>query len=40
MVRRARQQIALDFMHFKGMSGEFYVPENLGPGIPSIDYDS
>ncbi len=30
----------LDFVHFNGMSGEFYVPEIMGPGVGLLDYDN
>lgn len=29
----------LDFTHFNGMSGEFYLPEIMGPGAALLDYD-
>jgi enediyne biosynthesis protein E4 len=29
----------LDIVHFNGMSGEFYYPEIMGPGVALIDYD-
>ena len=30
----------LDFVHFNGMSGSFYQPEMMGPGIGLLDYDN
>jgi len=30
----------LDFVHFNGMSGEFYYPEIMAPGIALFDYDN
>ena len=33
------QEAGLDFMHFNGMSGEFYFPEHIGPGAGLLDYD-
>ena len=30
----------LDFIHFNGMSGEFYQPEIMGPGAALFDYDN
>ncbi len=30
----------LDFVHFNGMSGEFYQPEEMGPGVAMFDYDN
>jgi hypothetical protein len=29
----------LDFVHFNGMSGEFYLPEIMGSGVALLDYD-
>ena len=30
----------LDFVHFNGMSGHFYQPEVMGPGVAMFDYDN
>ena len=30
----------LDFVHFNGMSGQFYQPELTGPGVALFDYDN
>jgi hypothetical protein len=30
----------LDFVHFNGMSGRFYQPEIMGPGVAMFDYDN
>jgi hypothetical protein len=30
----------LDFTHFNGMSGEFYYPEIMPPGVALFDYDN
>jgi enediyne biosynthesis protein E4 len=30
----------LDFVHFNGMSGEFYYPEIMPPGVALFDYDN
>jgi hypothetical protein len=30
----------LDFVHFNGMSGEFYFPEIMPPGVGLLDYDN
>ena len=30
----------LDFVHFNGMTGEFYYPEVMPPGVALLDYDS
>ena len=38
-VEQARQ-IGLDFMHFNGMSGEYYFSETVGPGAALFDFDS
>ena len=29
----------IDFVHFNGMSGEFYFPESMAPGVGLLDYD-
>ncbi|MDX1384180.1 MAG: VCBS repeat-containing protein, partial [Thermoanaerobaculia bacterium] len=31
--------MGVDFVHFNGMSGRFYVPEMMGPGAALLDYD-
>ncbi|HJU41581.1 MAG TPA: VCBS repeat-containing protein, partial [Vicinamibacterales bacterium] len=30
----------IDFIHFNGMSGQFYQPEIMGPGVAMFDYDN
>jgi hypothetical protein len=30
----------IDFVHFNGMSGRFYQPEMMGPGVALFDYDA
>jgi hypothetical protein len=30
----------IDFRHFNGMSGEFYYPEIMAPGVGLLDYDN
>jgi hypothetical protein len=30
----------LDFVHFNGMSGEFYFPETIPPGVALFDHDA
>jgi enediyne biosynthesis protein E4 len=37
-VDRARDA-GLDFVHVNGMSGQFYMPEVLAPGVALFDYD-
>jgi enediyne biosynthesis protein E4 len=34
------QTIGLDFVHFNGMSGHFYYPEIMAPGVGLLDYDN
>ena len=34
------QEAGLTFTHFNGMSGQFYFPETLLPGVGLFDYDS
>jgi enediyne biosynthesis protein E4 len=29
-----------DFVHFNGVSGEFYFPEHVAPGVGLLDYDN
>ena len=33
-------ETGLDFVHFNGMSGQFYFPEHLSPGVGLLDYDN
>ena len=34
------QASGLDFVHFNGMSGHFYYPEIMAPGVGLLDYDN
>ena len=34
------QATGLDFVHFNGMSGSFYHPEIMAPGVALFDYDN
>jgi hypothetical protein len=34
------EDIGLDFVHFNGMSGKFYFPEMIPPGVALFDYDN
>src|SRR5688572_23438354 len=34
------QETGLDFVHFNGMTGEFYYPEIMAPGVGLLDYDN
>jgi enediyne biosynthesis protein E4 len=36
----AAAQAGLIFTHFNGMSGEFYYPEIMPPGVALVDYDN
>ncbi|MFN7985383.1 MAG: CRTAC1 family protein [Vicinamibacterales bacterium] len=38
-VDRARES-GIDFVHFNGMSGKFYQPEIMAPGVALFDYDN
>jgi hypothetical protein len=38
--REAAEQVGLKFRNFTGATGEFYLPENMGPGVALIDYDN
>lgn len=31
------EETGLDFVHFNGMSGQFYQPEIMGPGVALFD---
>ena len=33
------EQTGMDFVHFNGMSGNYYYPEMIGPGGALFDYD-
>src|SRR5436309_9431002 len=34
------QAVGLDFVHFNGMSGEYYFEEVMGSGVALLDYDN
>src|SRR5687768_2969664 len=34
------QEAGLDFRHFNGMSGKFYLAEIMAPGVALLDYDN
>jgi hypothetical protein len=34
------EQLGVDFVHFAGVSGEFYIVEISGPGCGMLDYDN
>ena len=36
----ARPRAGLDFVHVNGMSGRFYMPEIMAPGVALFDYDN
>ena len=33
-------EAGIDFVHFNGMSGGFYFPEHMAPGVGLLDYDN
>jgi enediyne biosynthesis protein E4 len=33
-------EVGIDFVHFNGMSGQFYFPESMAPGVGLLDYDN
>jgi hypothetical protein len=33
------RESGLDFVHFNGMTGQFYFPEVIAPGVALLDYD-
>ena len=34
------EQTGLTFTHFNGMTGDFYYPEVMPPGVALLDYDN
>ena len=38
--REASQEVGLDFHHFTGATGEFFMPEIMGSGVGLVDYDN
>ena len=34
------KEAGIDFVHFNGMSGKFYQPEIMAPGVALFDYDN
>jgi len=34
------EELGIDFAHFAGVSGEFYIVEITGPGCDMLDYDN
>ncbi len=34
------EKAGLDFVHFNGMTGRFYPPESMAPGVALLDYDN
>ena len=36
----ATREAGLDFIHFNGMPGEYYLPEIIPPGVTFVDYDN
>ncbi len=34
------EELGIDFVHFAGVSGEFYIVEISGPGCGMLDYDN
>src|SRR5439155_27208605 len=39
LFREAAEETGLVFHHFNGATGEYYLPEILGPGVALFDYD-
>lgn len=37
--REVAHEVGLDFHHYTGATGEFYLPEIMGPGVALFDYD-
>jgi enediyne biosynthesis protein E4 len=40
VVSKRAKEAGLGFVHFNGMSGEFYYPEIMAPGVALFDYDN
>lgn len=38
--REIASEVDLNFHHFNGATGEFYMPEIMGPGVALFDYDN
>src|SRR6185369_10920494 len=39
LFREASAETGLSFHHFNGATGDFFMPEIVGPGVALIDYD-
>src|SRR3989442_8755055 len=40
LFREVATQTGLNFQHFNGATGEYYIPEIMGAGVALIDYDN
>ncbi|MYB51810.1 MAG: CRTAC1 family protein [Acidobacteriia bacterium] len=40
LFRESAAETGLDFHHFPGATGRFYLPEIMGPGVALLDFDS
>ncbi len=40
LFREVSQEVGLNFHHFTGATGEFYMPEIMGAGVALFDYDN
>jgi hypothetical protein len=40
LFREVAEQVGLKFHHFNGATGEYYMPEIMGPGVALFDYDN
>jgi hypothetical protein len=40
LFREVAAEIGLEFRHFTGAAGEYYLPEIMGAGVALLDYDS
>src|SRR5262245_39184708 len=34
------REVGIDFVHFNGMTGQYYYPEIVGSGVGLFDYDN
>lgn len=40
LFRDATAEVGIDFVHFTGATGKYYMPEIMGPGVGVFDYDN
>jgi len=40
LFREAAKEVGLDFHHFTGATGDYFMPEIMGAGVALFDYDN